>query len=149
MKCPLEFSAFPASGGMMQLEAGSACRAGRDAAPHMDDLRIALRLDQNGAIKANVPGAGRDLSLELVASDGVSVAVSLTLLDAATVERVALARDGPVDLNLHALEFGASHDGDGHVRAGGMPDARGYRRGTAGLSSSFPALDGMGQSVEF
>lgn len=147
--CPLEFSAFPASGGMMQLEATSPCRAGRVAVLHMDDLRIALRFDADGRIANTVPGAGRDLSLELVTADGVSATASLTLLDAATVERVALVWDGPVDLNLHAFEFGAAPGAEGHVWAGGEPDARGYRRGVAGFVSSFPALDGLGQSVEF
>jgi hypothetical protein len=147
--CALDFSAFPASGGMMQLEATSPCRAGRVAVLHMDDLRIALRFDAEGGISANVPGAGRDLLLDLVTSDGISASVSLTLLDAATVERVALIWDGQADLNLHAFEFGATPGGGGHVWAGGAPDARGYRRGSTGLVSSFPALDGLGQSVEF
>jgi hypothetical protein len=147
--CPLVFSAFPASGAMMQIEASSACRAGRVAVLHLEDLRIALRFDAEGVISVRVPGIGRDHQLSLVAEDGAAARSSITLLDSLAVERVALMWSAAVDIDLHAFEYGAGVAEAGHLRSGAPGDDRGFRRGRNGLISGFPALDGMGRSVEF
>ncbi|MGG7568573.1 hypothetical protein ACQ5SO_20660 [Rhodovulum sp. DZ06] len=146
--CPIQLSAFPASGGLIQVSAVSDCRAGRVAVLHLEDLRIALRFDDAGVIEASVPGVARDSRLKLVDGDAEAVQ-PVTLLDIGGVDRVAISWDDEVDLNLHAFEFGAGLGDAGHVWAGAAPNERAYRRGTTGLVSSFPALDGKGRSVEF
>jgi hypothetical protein len=134
---------------MMQIEASSACRAGRVAVLHLEDLRIALRFDAEGVISVRVPGIGRDHQLSLVAEDGAAARSSITLLDSLAVERVALMWSAAVDIDLHAFEYGAGVAEAGHLRSGAPGDDRGFRRGRNGLISGFPALDGMGRSVEF
>ena len=147
--CPIAINAFPASGGMIQFQALSECRAGRVALLHLDELRIALRFDQDGEIEAMIPGVRRDSTLKLVAADGAAAQQPITILDIAGVQRVAVVWDDAIDLNLHAFEFGGGVNDDGHVWIGADQDPRGYRRGRNGLVSSFPALDGVGRSVEF
>jgi hypothetical protein len=64
------------------------------------------------------------------------------------IERVALAWDAPVRLELHALEFGAGLGSSGHVFSGNAKDFSSVRRSGGGYLTRFAAVGGIGQSVE-
>lgn len=147
--CAISSTAFPASGGMIQYEAVSPCRANQVAVVSLDDLQLAVRFDAEGKVAASIPGLAREQSLTITAADGESSTAPVTLLDIAGVQRVALTWDAPVDLNLHAFEFGAGLGDAGHVWEGSAVEERGYRFGKNGLLSSFPTIEGKGEPVEF
>ncbi|WP_177174508.1 hypothetical protein [Oceanicella actignis] len=146
--CPVALSARAEPGAFVHVEGDSSCRAGRVGVLEHEGLRFAVRFDAKGRFAAELPAFARDARVSYVEGGAALAQARARLLDAARVLRVALVWDAPVDLNLHAFEFGASVGAPGHVWERAPGDARAYRRGRGGLTQSFPSLEGQGDNIE-
>ncbi|MEL6196923.1 MAG: hypothetical protein AAFT19_03665, partial [Pseudomonadota bacterium] len=90
--------------------------------------------------------ASTEASIEF--EDGESISFDIPFTGVERTERVAVAWDDPVQLNLHALEFGAERGGDGHVRPDVARDFRSVRRRGGGYMKTFAPVRGVGQYVQ-
>jgi hypothetical protein len=76
--------------------------------------------------------------------DGKVETVAASAPEAQRLKRVALVWTDPVDLDLHAFEYGAPIGGENHVWSGAPRDFRSVRRTGGGFLQRFePAADGL------
>ncbi|MEL7347266.1 MAG: hypothetical protein AAFN17_05890, partial [Pseudomonadota bacterium] len=126
----------------------SPCHADSVAEVTYADMTFGVAVDRAGRGMLTMYGFEPSSDARLEFEDGESVEFSVPFTGVERVERVAVAWNDPVSLNLHALEFGAEQGSDGHVRLEAPRDFRSVRRRGGGYLASFGPVDGVGQSVQ-
>lgn len=121
--CPLNARAIPAPGGQAHLTIKAICHEMAEIQIHHSGLTFTALTDETGAVDITVPALS-EYAIFLISLDDTKGTVATThVTDISLYDRVALQWQGGTELQLHALEFGASYGQDGHVWTG--PDANG------------------------
>lgn len=134
-------------GALTGVSVQSPCDALDVAVVRYDDLEFAFALDAAGAGSILVPGFQPATSAELWLPSGNGSVFDLAFEGTENMERVGVVWDAPVQLDLHAFEFGADIGSAGHVR----PDRPGsfelvqWKGG--GYLSTWRSVQGRGQNV--
>lgn len=133
---------------MTGIDVYSPCHGDGVALLGYGELRLAIKLDDKGAGRIEVPGFEVSMDAELVFADETTVSFSIPFDGIDKVERVAVTWDMPIRLDLHALEFGADLGDAGHVGPGNARSYGDVRRNGGGFLHSFAPIGGVGQSAQ-
>lgn len=141
--------------GMMRLQVRSSCHAGQDVHIAYGGVDLVRRLDAVGTLDTEIDcfaGAKGDVAIRF--GDGTARTLPVTARDLERVSKVALIWQAPVNLDLHAFEYGAQPGESGHRwnRAASSLDAarRAATRGGRGSGFISTAADGRspGDQIE-
>ena len=134
--------------GLTEVIVESSCHANSVAELSYDGLRLGVALDAAGAGAIAAVGLQQASDATLRFADNQTVSFNIPFADTERIERVAMAWEMPVDLELHAFEFGALPEDDGHV---GPAQPRSYgdvRRRGGGYLLEYQPVGGVGQNVQ-
>jgi hypothetical protein len=112
-----------------------------------DGLRFGIALDAAGAGIVAAVGLQQASDAVLRFADNETIAFNIPFADTERMARVVLAWEMPVDLGLHAFEFGAVARSDGHVRPDRPRSYGDVRRHGGGYLLEYQPVGGVGQSV--
>lgn len=115
--CELSFTATLSRGTMVDLDARAPCAPNTRIAIRQGHLVFDSMTDDSGRFHTAVPGLDRMATFDAEIA-GETKRVNVDIPDFEVFDRVALQWQGQTGLNIHALEFGATHGGDGHIWAG-------------------------------
>jgi hypothetical protein len=117
-ECTPSIGVEPASAGLSQIVVAAPCFAKQKVRLRYDALELVRILDENGRLSMQFDCyLGEKPPLAVVFPDGSSSVAALQTLDLDRVTKVAVIWKGGVNLDLHAFEYAASSDGEGHVWA--------------------------------
>ncbi len=125
----------------------SPCHRGTVAELSYDELRFAVPLDGEGRGSLAAPGFRPSSTARLVFADGRRTGFEIAFREVDRIDRVAVVWDTPVDLSLHAFEFGALPGTAGHVRPGHTRSFEAVRRDGGGWLATYEAAGDVGQNV--
>ncbi len=115
--CNLSARATAVPGAAARLIVKAPCHANQRIEVHHSGLAVSQQTDENGALDLTMPVLS-EYAIFLISFDDQKGTVATTHVpDISQYDRVALQWKGTTDLQIHALEFGASYGGDGHVWA--------------------------------
>ena len=134
--------------GETELVITSPCHADSVALLTYEGIDLGIRIDRSGRGSREVLGFRSSADAILSFADGERLEFSLPFTGTDRVERVALAWNAPVRLELHALEFGAQINGEGHVSPLSPGDFSEVRRRGGGYLKTYDPVEGVGQSVQ-
>jgi len=138
----------PRSAGQTRLVVVSPCHAGTTAELQYSGVRVAIPLDMAGRGELDVLGFERRAEAILWFDDGEELAFDMPFTGLRRLTRVAVVWDMPVVLDLHAFEFGAGLEQEGHVFSGNRRSFADVRRGGGGFVRTYAAVDGVGQNMQ-
>jgi len=133
--------------GVTEVIIESPCHAGAVAELSYDGLRFGVALDAAGAGTVAAIGLQQASNATLRFVDGETLDFNIPFADTERMERVALAWDMPVDLGLHAFEFGALPQSGDHVRPKYPRSHDDVRRHGGGYLLEYRSVGGVGQSL--
>jgi len=133
--------------GLTEVIIDSPCHAGTVAELSYDGLRFGVALDAAGAGTVAAVGFQQASDAVLRFAGGKTIDFNIPFADTERMTRVALAWELPVDLDLHAFEFGALPRSDGHVRPDQPRSYGDVRRRGGGYLLEYQPVGGIGQSV--
>ena len=131
--------------GLTEVAIDAPCHAGTVAELSYDGLRIAVALDGAGAGTVTAVGFQRTTDAVLRFAGGEIIGINLPFVDTGRIERVALIWEMPVELELHAFEFGARPRSDGHVRPDRPRSFGDVRRRGGGYLLEYQPVGSVGQ----
>ncbi|WP_282119754.1 hypothetical protein [Ruegeria atlantica] len=121
--CTLSARAKSVPGAAARLTVKAPCHGNERIEIHHSGLTVTQRTDKNGALDLTIPALS-EYAIFLISVDDQTGTVATTHIpDLANYNRIALQWQGETDLQIHALEFGASYGTAGHVSSN--PDAKG------------------------
>jgi hypothetical protein len=133
--------------GLTEVIIESPCHARTVAELSYDGLRFGVALDAAGAGVVAAVGLQQSSDVRLQFADHEAISFNIPFSDTERMDRVALVWEMPVDLELHAFEFGALPSSDGHVGPD-QPRSHGdVRRRGGGYLLDYQPVDGIGQSI--
>lgn len=112
---PVTVETEPLDGGRMIVRLASACRAGRSLSLAYGGAVLARRLDAAGRLEFTLDLFAGPAPLSLTLHDGARQTIATRARDLDRVDKVAIIWQTPVDLDLHAFEYGARSGEPGHV----------------------------------
>lgn len=115
--CDVTFDATPQVGGTARLTLSAPCNGGASVGLRHETVAFDVTLSHDGVWTGVVPGLSGVARFEAT-SGGRTYSASATLPDIDDYTRVVLHGEGIADLHIHALEYGAARQGEGHVWAG-------------------------------
>jgi hypothetical protein len=133
--------------GLTEVIIDSPCHARTVAELSYDGLRFGVALDAAGAGTVAAVGFQQASDAVLGFADGETIGFNIPFADTERMERVALVWEMPVDLDLHAFEFGALARSEGHVRPDQPRSYGDVRRRGGGYLLEYQPVGGVGQSV--
>ena len=123
--CPVSARATAVQGANAELKIKAPCHESSTVEIHHSGLTFTAMTDADGALTMTVPTLS-EYAIFLISLDDQTGTVATTHTpDIANFDRVALQWQGETDLQLHALEFGASYGQVGHVWTGTDTDGAG------------------------
>jgi len=133
--------------GLTEVVIDSPCHAGTVAELSYGGLRFGIALDGAGAGSVAAVGFQQASDAALHLAGGEIIDFNIPFTDTERMARVALVWQTPVDLDLHALEFGALAQSDGHVRPDQPRSFGDVRRRGGGYLLEYQPVGGVGQSI--
>ncbi len=116
--CNLSARATTIADANVRLRVKASCNAEEVVEIHHSGLIFSAMTDASGRLDIDVPALS-EYAIFLISMEDQNGTVATTHVPELTqFERVALQWRGETDLQLHALEFGASYGEDGHVWSG-------------------------------
>lgn len=113
--CTPDLTASPANAAMVSLVLDAPCSANSIATIHHQGMIFSALTDETGMAILEVPALTRNAVFIAELPGGAGAAAIATVPEIDNYDRAVLQWQGETGLQLHALEFGASYDSDGHV----------------------------------
>ncbi len=121
--CSLGARAHAVPGAAARLIVNAPCHGNERIEVHHSGLTVTQQTDANGVLDLNIPALS-EYAIFLISLENQKGTVATTHIpDIGQYSRIALQWQGETDLQIHALEFGASYGDNGHVSA--ASDAQG------------------------
>lgn len=105
--------ALPAA--IVALDIMAPCRANAVVQIEHASMMLEAETDALGLLTVDIPGFTTPASFTVRFGDGIEETVAAELPDLADFDRIGLAWQGDIGLELHAMEAGAEFGGDGHI----------------------------------
>lgn len=134
-------------GGRTVVSIDAPCDADHMAQLSYDTLEFGIALDNAGKGSLTVPGLQPSSDAELRLPSGDGLAFDLPFADTDRIDRVAMVWRAPVQLDLHAFEFGAPPGSDGHVSPDRPRSFEQVRRRGGGYLLSYAPVGRVGQHI--
>lgn len=123
------------------------CQADSVVELSYDGLRFGVALDRHGAGSIDAVGLQQASDATVRFEDGDIHEFNIPFAGTEQMDRVVLAWDMPVALELHAFEFGAGGESDGHVRPDHPRSFADVRRHGGGYLLDYEPVGEVGQRV--
>ncbi|MES0825593.1 hypothetical protein [Ruegeria sp. SCP11] len=121
--CSLGARAHAVPGAAARLIVNAPCHGNERIEVHHSGLTVTQQTDANGVLDLTIPALS-EYAIFLISLENQKGTVATTHIpDIGQYSRIALQWQGETDLQIHALEFGASYGDSGHVSA--ASDAQG------------------------
>ncbi|KQI70042.1 hypothetical protein AN189_01180 [Loktanella sp. 3ANDIMAR09] len=118
---------------MVQITLTDTCRPNEAVTIHHRGMMFQNLTDDDGALVVTVPALARNALFVADFGTGLGAAASTDVSDIDQYDRAVLQWQGAEDIELHALEFGASYFEDGHIWNGATGDLAAAEFGTGGV----------------
>ena len=115
--CQVEADASVLPMARVELSVSAPCYGGQRLTIHHSGLEFTEVTDADGALDIIVPALSRQAVFVISFDNGKGDVVQARVDDLHAYDRVAVQWAGPVELQMHAREFGADYGGPGHVWA--------------------------------
>ncbi|WP_170786098.1 hypothetical protein [Ruegeria lacuscaerulensis] len=113
--CAIGARARAVPGAAAQLTVLAPCHAGERIDVHHSGLTVTQQTDATGRLEVTIPALSEYAIFLISVGDQAGTVATTHIPDITHFDRVALHWQGNTDLQIHALEFGASYGSTGHV----------------------------------
>ncbi|WP_299890670.1 hypothetical protein [uncultured Ruegeria sp.] len=115
--CAMGARAVAVPGAKARLRVKAPCHLEKRVEIHHSGLTVTQMTDKNGALNLTIPALSEYAIFLISFEDETGTVATTHVPDIAEHERVVLQWRGDTALQIHALEFGASYGGEGHIWA--------------------------------
>ncbi|MDK3017903.1 hypothetical protein [Pseudodonghicola flavimaris] len=119
--CDISATATAQPGGMVDLLVIAPCQPNARVVIHHHGMLFATATDDMGLLSLGVPALSEQAIFIAAFDDGEGAVASTRVPDLAEIDRIVLQWSGPGGFQLHAREFGAAYDSEGHIWSGQDP----------------------------
>lgn len=116
--CDLSARARAVPGAAARLIVKAPCHGNERIEVHHSGLTVTQETDANGTLDLTIPALSEYAIFLISLDDQMGTVATTHIPDIGQYSRVALQWQGETELQIHALEFGASYGDAGHVSAG-------------------------------
>ncbi|KUJ77362.1 hypothetical protein [Ruegeria profundi] len=113
--CSVSARAYAVPGAAAQLRVKAPCHGNQRVEVHHSGLTVTQLTDEHGALTLTVPALSEYAIFLISFEDQKGTVATTHVPDLGQYSRVAVQWQGEADLQIHALEFGASYGDVGHV----------------------------------
>lgn len=131
--CPVTLDATARAAAMVHVVLDAPCQAGDRATLHHEGMAFDVTLDATGHLEVDIPALAEDAVIIAALPNGEGAIGSTTVTSLDFYDRAVLQWHDQSGLQMHALEFGADYDTDGHVWSGHARLADVAARGDGGF----------------
>jgi hypothetical protein len=133
--CDYSLSADVAPGAMVALALDAPCAPGERFTLHHNGMMFTEVTDDGGHASMLVPALAQKASFIASFANGDGAVANAQVDSLEYYQRVAVQWQGASGMQLHALEFGADYEGEGHVWSGAARDVAAAADGDRGFLS--------------
>ena len=131
--CVIDAQARALPGAIVNLRLDAPCLPNERLTVHHSGMMFTETTDQTGALTVMVPALDKDALFILAFAMGDGAVAQIQVDDLNEFDRTVLQWRGNGAFGLHAREFGADYDTDGHVWVGSERDLSGLANGESGF----------------
>lgn len=131
--CSYSVKAAPGAAAMVSLTIDAPCAANDRFTVHHNGMMFTDVTDEKGQRTLDVPALSANAVYIVSFADGEGAVAAADVTSVEFYDRVILQWTGQSGLQLHALEYGATYDEDGHVWAGDANELSAAARGEGGF----------------
>jgi hypothetical protein len=113
--CLATLVARPMAAAMVDLSLSAPCKAGERVTLHHNGMMITERMDDTGTLSLQLPALSATAVYMAAFDSGLTAMATADITTLDIYDRVVVQWQGPGELQIHALEFGAEYGDDGHV----------------------------------
>ncbi len=132
-ECTAILTATPDELAMVNLSLENACRPAAVVSIHHEGMMFNAITDEDGKLRVSVPALTEEAFFIVAYDDGEGAVAITGVPSLSDYDRAVLQWQGEDDLQLHALEFGASYGDAGHVWSKTTADTAMIAAGNAGF----------------
>ncbi len=116
--CSINFSGLTIESGLVELNLKAPCQPNSRVDIQHGKLKVTVKTDHIGNLKIAVPAFETNAHFLVRLMDGTTLKTSVNVPELEHIDRVAIQWRGDFEVDLHALEFGASLQSRGHIWQG-------------------------------
>lgn len=131
--CMIDLTGETRAAAMVALTLSAPCQPDARVAIDHGALHFTIATDADGKAEVLVPALSENALFVATMDDGNAAAVEMVVDTLSFYDRAVVQSDNGNGITLHAREFGAAYDSDGHVWAGHPRDASVAARGQGGF----------------
>ncbi|WP_139196103.1 translocase [Salinihabitans flavidus] len=131
--CPVVLVAEPAPAAMVTLTLSADCLGDERATIHHSGMMFTVVTGQDGSLELTVPALSENAVYIASFANGEGAVAQTRVSSLPYYDRAVLQWRGESGLQLHAMEYGASYGGDGHVWKGAPRDLQSVAEGRGGF----------------
>lgn len=131
--CVADLLATPGPAATVMLEISAPCAVDAVGTVHHQGMMFSVLLDGNGQATVMAPALTASAVFIADLPGGYGAAAVVSVPDVAEYDRAVLQWQGDTGLGIHALEFGADYNQDGHVWAASARSIDAAQAGTNGF----------------
>jgi hypothetical protein len=113
--CIATLAARPMAAAMVDLSLSAPCEAGARVTLHHNGMMITESMDDAGQLSVQLPALSQSAVYMAAFDSGLSAMAKTEITSLDIYDRVVVQWQGPGEMQIHALEFGADYGDDGHV----------------------------------
>ena len=113
--CNAALSARPMAAAMVQLNLTAGCQPDTRVTLHHNGMMISETTDSKGNLTLQLPALSQTAVFMAAFENGMTAMAKAEVTSLDVYDRVVVQWEGPGDMQIHALEFGANYTEDGHV----------------------------------
>jgi hypothetical protein len=114
-ECVATLAARPMAAAMVDLSLSAPCKAGERVTLHHNGMMITERMDDAGRLVLQLPALSTTAVYMAAFDSGLTAMATAQITTLDIYDRVVVQWQGPGEMQIHALEFGAAYGDDGHV----------------------------------
>ncbi len=115
LACDVSLTAEPLPAALVALQLTAPCLTGERVVVHHGDLKFADTIGPDGSLRVDVPALTESATFVVVLTNGDGAMAKADVPSLQFYDRVAIQWQGETGLGLHAREYGADYDTEGHV----------------------------------
>lgn len=141
--CDIAFKAQPVAAAMVKLTLSAPCLANERFTMHHNGMMFADATDADGKAELSVPALTKSAIFIATFAGGASAVADAEVGTLEYYDRAVVQWSGPEGLEIHALEYDATYESDGHVWAGAARDLASAAKGEGGFITRLGDPDGF------
>lgn len=134
--CDVTANARAIAAAMVNLTLSAPCLANERVTVHHAGLLFNQITDAQGRMDLTIPALAQEAVFIVAFSDGEGAVAQTSVEELVDFDRVAVQWKGDTGFQLHALEFGAEYESEGHVWSGAPRDMTSAVTGEGGFISA-------------